>query len=339
MVNQIMLRQNLKLLVGLGLFCLTLTLILQSWVGDSVLYSKWRYNKHLVLHEAIVTNIPPEKGWHGMGANGVNVRILIPMFAETLHNVSGISLSSVYWSLDYVFLSTTLFLLFCLFLHFVQPAYALLGVLYFTIAAVCSYHFHYFHPWDRFTQMIWVGIALALLYRKDLLLFILAALLTLAKPDGLFLPLLYFALIVEKGKVKASLLKAGGLGLTIVGIVAGLNYMRPGGIDRPAMGSFLDVTSFFLKNWEQFIELFPAYPPLLILLFPLFLAYLGFRREARVVNTFAAYGILVLLPYIFLANVREVRAFLYVLIFLLPSALLAVEKSLNSLTSKTKASR
>ena len=100
---------TLRRSLWIGLLAVLFAVVLQAWVGDQTVYPKWRFNRHLELHRAIIANQPPEgMTWDERGANGINVRVLVPFAVEGLHRVSGIGLSTIYRAVDTVFLALAL---------------------------------------------------------------------------------------------------------------------------------------------------------------------------------------------------------------------------------------
>ena len=56
-----------------------------------------------------------------------------------------------------------------------------------------TYHFFYFHPWDRVSVLVWLGALWCIRERKPLTLALVLAFGMLVKFDLLFVPLLYAA--------------------------------------------------------------------------------------------------------------------------------------------------
>ena len=150
----------------LTLLCLNITIILQIYVGRQTIYGDEQLEKRKILHEVILKNSLPEgKLWKDYSGS-LRVRILVVKLAESIRLITGLQLKNVYITIDTVFLFSCLIGLYLFLNQWLDPNYCLIGILYFGICLVTSYHFHYFHPWDRMSLFSWIVLAFLIKNKK-----------------------------------------------------------------------------------------------------------------------------------------------------------------------------
>jgi hypothetical protein len=77
----------------------SITIGLQSGVGNVTIYAKELEQKREDLHHAILANeAPGGKSWAAAGAATTNLRVGVVYLAEGIRKTSGLSLSKVYFS-------------------------------------------------------------------------------------------------------------------------------------------------------------------------------------------------------------------------------------------------
>ncbi|MCB0338973.1 MAG: hypothetical protein KDD53_05185 [Bdellovibrionales bacterium] len=297
-------------------------LILQNWVGNFTLYKKWDSGKHLVLHQAIVNNTPASgKTWNSMGANGVNGRILVTHLAETLHTWTSQSLSSIYWWIDTLAFTIGLVLLYVFIRFWFDPLLSCFGLVIFSFSGILTYHFHYFHPWDRLALIFWVLALLCIQRHKTIVLAVVLGIGMLNKPDLLFIPLLYCGCNITRETRYSTLAKTCMLFGVTVEVSDGLLYFLPNGLDRPKLGFFTDTLNFMNSNFSSMADMKFAHPALLAFTIPFFLSTLDLSKKPRMLNASLGFALFSMLVHFSFSNFREIRATYYILLLLLPSAL------------------
>ena len=84
--------RNLALLIWL---LATITIGLQSWVGDQTIYSRSLEQKREELHFGILTNEAPGGGsWGAVGALSIQKRVGVVYLAEGLRKLTGLTVGS-----------------------------------------------------------------------------------------------------------------------------------------------------------------------------------------------------------------------------------------------------
>jgi hypothetical protein len=313
------------------LLAAVVTLELQQWIGRLTIYHADMAKKRLLLHDAIILNEPLPGGWHANGANGINIRILTPSLAELTHRLTGIPLLLVYRLIDTVSLFFILILFFWFLHRWSPPEYCLIGVLYFSLAVVLTYFFHYFQPWDRLALLSWI-LLLFLLRDGRLLLFTLGMVIGITiKWDLVLIPALYWLNEVTRASWRRPTAVTIGLFAISFG-TAGLLRMVlfPGGFDKyDEPGIFAQVSHQILVNWNVMLENIVAYPPLLVFTLPAFLGILGLKQAPRFVIACFVFGVVLVVPFFLLSNFIEVRAHMASLVLITPAALIGLRNLLR----------
>lgn len=310
-----------KRTLALLALCVLVTSLLQNWVGELTLY-RGTDEARLRLHRAILTNqLPAGHTWYSIGGNGTNIRVLAVYLAEALHRLSGAPVLGVYRALDSFALCLVLLGLALYLGRWFEGAWCLVGLLYFSLAAVLSYHFYYFHPWDRLSQLMWLLLLALLREGRTVLLGLALAVATTIKGDVLLFPALYWLCAATR----QNLWRAAGVTALLFGVSFGvdaaLRLALPGGFDQGGFGSAAGSLLQLEKNWRHFWNLKRSYPPLLAFALPCAFAWLQLRRKPRFLVATALFALGMFAVHAGLSNFQEVRALLYLLILLLPSAL------------------
>lgn len=304
--------------------CGVIVLINQRYVGSSTIYSPEFAARRDSAHERILNNrLPPGKTWSDYGGKGTQARALTVWVAEGIHRQFGIGLLRVYFWMDTVALFAALVALFSLLRWWVAPPLALVGLLYVGVILPLTYALHYFHPWDRVSFLLWIGL-IELLRRERLALF--AALLVLAmfvKYDVILLPGLYF-LVHFRTKPRAAFVVTAALFALTMGTYFLLLQMFGSGLGERSIGTQI------ATNLNDVRDLRIWYPPLLGFALPLVLAIVGFRHADQFARASAVFAVLFCIPLFLFSNFVEIRAEMPVLLLLLPAALQGLQRVLNS---------
>ena len=181
----------------LVLVAATLTVLLQSWVGDNTIYSPDSAGTRVEFHNAILKNEPPRGGsWRNAGLYGLNGRVFTVYLAEVVHRSTALSIGKTYFFIDSVALfSIFVLLFFCR--RWVSEPYCVIGMLFFGCVAVLTYHLHVFQPWDRLSLLSWM-VLIMLIWENHLLLFVLLLPVAMTiKWDVFVLPALYWLTYVS----------------------------------------------------------------------------------------------------------------------------------------------
>jgi len=306
----------------LCLFAGVLTTTLQSWVGDVTIYRGNYEGRPLEMHQGILTNKPPAGGsWSAVGANGVNIRVFTVYLAEFLHRLSAQSVYRCYRLIDSLSLFFVFIGLFLYLRYWVNELYCVIGTLYVSVVLILTYHFGFFHPWDRLGLLVWIWL-LALLRAKRLPAF--AALLAVAmtlKPDVMLLPGLYGLYTVDRQRWAREVSITLALFALTFGIHLALQWWLPGGFDVASPSIVARIAHVLKRNLDALWALKLAYPPLLAFLLPCIFATVGLLSRERFVICSVAFAVAMSIPYILLMNFQEVCAEMPLLLLLLPAAL------------------
>jgi hypothetical protein len=304
---------------------MVIALIMQRYVGGNTLYSPELSVRRDSAHSHLLNNrLPPGKTWSDYGGKGTQARALTVWVVEGIHRQTGMGVQRVYFWLDTVALFAGLLALFSLLRSWVPPPLALVGLLYVGVVLPLTYALHYFHPWDRISFLLWIGL-IGLLRRERLILF--AALLLLAmfvKYDVILLPGLYFLIHFQRRPVAATLTTAALFILT-VGAYFLLVQQFGSGLGGERMTGTQIATN--LNDMRGFLI---WYPPLLGFALPLGLAAVGFRHADQFARASAVFAVLFCIPLFLLSNFVEIRAEMPVLVLLLPAALQGLRRVLEA---------
>jgi hypothetical protein len=293
-----------------------ITLVNQVWVGKVSIYKDEWDEKRERAHLMLLNNEPPPgQTWSSIGANGCNVRVATVWVAEIVHRATGQSLHRVYLGLDSAALLVALLLIFAYLAMGDSVPLALGGLLFVGAILPLTYHYHLFHPWDRPSLALWAAV-LALIRRQRLIwLAVVLPIAVVVKFDIVLVPLLYFAVVATKDRLKPSV----GATLSLLALSFGayllLQVLIPGGMEKR------DVMSQIAKNVTVFWELGPLYPPLVAFVLPVSLGMIGLRLSDRFEKAAFAFAFLQASILLLQTNFVEVRAEMPVLILLLPAAL------------------
>jgi hypothetical protein len=319
------------LLVTLAFFA---AVTMQRWVGGETIYAKELEARRLQLHVAILNNRPPSaQTWESLGAQYDNVRIGSVWLAEGVHRAIGMSIAKTYFVIDTLFMWITLMLLFVLLEEWVDCVYSLLGLLYFISVLPLTYIFYYFHPWDRPSQALWVLLLLCVKKQWKGRFAAVLALSMFVKYDTVLAPLLYWLGSVRRDRVKQATIFAAVMFAMSFGILYFLVARFPEG------ASVLRDIDFAItkisRNLKYMIQSHVMYPPVLAHLLPAVLVPFGWTRADQAARAAALFGGICLVPIWFIeSNFEEVRAEVPLIILLLPTALLGLQRLVEARRKK-----
>lgn len=304
----------------------SLTMILQKWVGDVTIYQVQLEEPRQLIHEAILNNqLPPGyTSWSNLGANGLNIRIATVYLAEKLHLITNIDILKVYKLIDTGALFISILLLITYLRKTSSPIYIVVGLLYFAAILPLTYFFGFFHPWDRLSLVCWITLIILLQSERLVAFTVLLAISITVKYDTILLPGLYFLANVTRYNglhvaVRSALMFAVSFSVWI-----GLRIILPGGFEDK------NIVYQLMTNFNNLRSNMFYYPPLLGFIAPIILALIGFRYSDRFSRASVAFGILLFIPYITLANFIEIRAQIPILVLLLPSSLIGLKTLLDT---------
>lgn len=303
-----------------------LTLTLQMWVGLHTYYDTDQTRVQL-LHDAIVAAEPPAgKRWEDYGANGTALRRLAVLTADTVHDATGLKLKWVYFAQDSACLFLFFPLLFALLCRVAHPSVALIGVLYTSTVLVTTYHFGWFHPWDRPSQLVWVLALHAVLASRPLAFGVALVVGVLIKYDMVLLPLAWPVVRSERVGWRRALIEAAAFFAVGLSIYVGLRLALPGAIEKPH-GSAGARSLFFLRELGgSLLRQGPTLPPLLMIGMPMALALVGFRRLGQGLRGFVVVALLMWSIYALRSHFHESRAQVPVLLLCIPAAATALQR-------------
>jgi len=313
------------------LVCLmgSLTLGLQSWIGDRTIYAKGLEQQREELHFAILANRAPDgKSWSAVGGQSIQKRVGVVYIAQALHGLVGLSIGKTYKLLDTVFLFTSLLLLFFLLRRWVPDVYSLVGVLYFAAVLPLTYFFQLFHPWDRLQLATWIGLLFLVVDRKLVYLSIGLVLSMVVKFDVIMLPFLYFMAHVTRERWRRVAIETMGLSVLGFGTYFALGELFPAPLDQ---SHFTPVAALGMlaANWTALRTFNIAYPPLLVHALPSLLALCCLSSKDRFVWSSVIFAFCLSVVFILFTHYEEVRAHMIVLVLVLPSALLTLQRLLG----------
>lgn len=136
------------------------------------------------------------------------------------------------------------------------------------------------------------------------------------KWDTVVLPGLYLLANLKLSNWISIVLKSTAMFIVGFAVLIGMRILLPGGFDdsRPTVTQLL-------INLSDFRATPISYPPLLVFLVPIILAFLGLRWSDRFSRMSVGFGLLLFLPLLVASNFVEVRAHTPILVLLLPSTL------------------
>lgn len=313
----------------------SITIGMQTWIGDQTIYAKQLEKQREELHFGILENkAPGGKGWTALGATSIQKRIGIVYIAEFIRTHTGLTVAKIYKLLDTVFLFVGLLALYFYLKKWLPDHYCLLGVLYFCAVLPLTYFFALFHPWDRLQMVLWIGLLYLVAERNYLVLIFFLFLSVLVKFDTILLPFLYFLVHVDKkGWLKTGLETLALLLITLSTYIA-LGQLFPSPVDGGYYNLQGALTTFW-SNAAKLVDMNLRYPPLLVHALPAFLALFFLPSKQRFVVASVAFAFGLSAVYMVFSNYEEVRAHMVVLVLVMPSALLTLKRFVDSAASKS----
>lgn len=304
--------------------CAVITIIETVYVGDATVYSAELADRRATLHDRILDNEPPAIGWKADGTNGINTRVLTVFLVQGVADVTGLDPLRLYKALDAASMFFMLLLLYFFLRTWVEPVYAVLGVMYWGVVLPLTYAFHAFHPWDRISSLVWLLSAWAIVADRRLAFAALLAVGTTIKYDIIVLSGLYFLTWATRANFIAVTARFALFLAIGVAVYTGLLVMRPGGVGEG------DMWALMARNVRVFFESPFTHAPLLGfgLLVPL--CILGVPHASRFPLAAAAFGASLFIPFFALSNFEEFRAHTGVLLLVLPLALIGARAVLGS---------
>jgi hypothetical protein len=308
----------------------TITVALQSYVGDASVYSTSFEQKREELHRAILVNQPPGGGsWAAVGGSTLNIRVGTVYLAEGIHRATGVPVNKVYRTIDTIFLFAALLGFFLFLKLWLSNAYSVIGLLYFCSMLPLSYFLHFFQPWDRVQLAIWILLLYLVRERRPVLLGVCLAASVVVKFDSILIPGLYFVVHASRDRWRRALLESAALLALAVTIYGGLRWNFPAPLEPPRFT--VDVAWRQLQlNIHSLISMNIRYPPLLMHVLPVFLALLGIRTRERFLWASVLFAGVLSGMWLLFSNYHEVRAQLVVLVLVMPAALLSLREFLAS---------
>lgn len=303
----------------------SITIGLQSWVGDNTIYSTEFDERREELHDAILANRAPRGGtWGAVGAAALNLRVGVVYLAEGVRTATGLTLHKTYKLIDTVFLFAALVGLFFYLKQWVPEVYCIIGLLYFCSMLPLSYFMHLFQPWDRAQLAMWIALLYLVRVRKPVLLGAVLAVSMIVKFDTILVPGFYFLVHVSRDHWRRVLLESLALFALTFGVYLGLVWLFPAPLD-PARFSLESAANQIARNMVSLRLLHVAYPPLLLYAIPVLLAVIGIWRRDRFLwaSMFFAVGLSAI--FFMFTEYKEVRSQLVVLVLVLPAALLSLQ--------------
>ena len=316
---------TIALILLFSLSCI-ITLVQTQYVGDLLIYSDEHVENREMLHRFILANELPEgESWRDLGANGTKIRVGVVYLAEFVSKLLGISVAATYKYIDVISMVLSITLLFLILAKFVRVEEAIIGVLFIAAILPMTYHFHYFHPWDRISLALWLVMFLAIFANRPLLLAAVMILAIVVKYDAVVIPLMYFLVHVRRDNYEKVFLVSFILSVLSFGEYFLLRELFEGGSSGD--GSILLQIK---TNLYHLLEHDIYHPAVLGLTLPAVLAIYGFRSSERSIQGATLFGLILLLPHMTLVNFREIRAEMPALVALLPGALIGLRLALSA---------
>lgn len=302
--------------------CAVLTLAMQGWTGSHTIYQKGLSNQRLSVHQAIIDNQPPAgETWESMGARSLNTRILVPRLVDTLHRTSGLPVLNIYEYLDSVCLFLFLLLLYGYIGCWHNRQLSLICLLFVGTMLPLTYEFALFHPWDRISITLWLGLLYCLREHRLLPFAILLTTACLVKYDAIVLIGFYWLLQVKRKHWLKPTVIAFVLSLLVFTALWALAATQPHSASINTGFLFADVMAQIRKNIAAALVFHLYYPPLLVFAIPLALCLFGLKGADRFTRMSVLFALVMLGIFFVKSNFIEVRAQMMVLVLLLPAAL------------------
>lgn len=323
---------NSRKALGLALLMwllMTITVGMQSWIGDQTIYSKNLEQKREKLHFGILANrAPGGASWGAVGALSIQKRIGVVYLAEGIRKLTGLAVGKIYKLLDSIFLFFSLLCLYFYLRKWVSDLYCLLGIMYFSATLPLSYFFQLFHPWDRLQLGIWIGLLYLVADRRFLPLALGLVVSILVKFDTILLPFFYFLVHFTKDQWQRASFESFVLLVLAFGTYIVLGQLFPAPLDSSHF-TWNGALAMLRSNSQMLIGMNLRYPPLLVHALPLVLALFFLRSKDRFVISSVAFALGLSAAYVLFTHYEEVRAHMVVLVLLLPSALISLRNFLE----------
>lgn len=318
-------------LVLLMWLLVTITVGLQSWTGKQTIYAMQFEAVREEAHFGILANeAPGGAGWKAVGGLTIQKRIGVIYLAEAIRQNTTLSVGDIYKLLDSVFLFVSLLILFFFLRRWVPDIYCLLGVLYFSAMLPLTYLFHLFHPWDRLQLAIWIGLLCLVADRRFTLLATGLFVSVLVKFDTIMLPFFYFAVHFKTNQWKRTFIESAALLALALSTYLSLGELFPAPLDIDVGFDSTSALSQLQKNAQTLMEMNVRFPPLLVHALPALHSFTFLKQKDRFVWTAVAFGLGMSTIFILFSNYEEIRAHMIVPALVLPSALLTLNKLLDS---------
>lgn len=308
----------------------TITLGLQSWIGDQTIYSKSLEQKREAFHFGILENkAPGGSSWGAVGGLSIQKRVGVVYLAEGIRKLTHLSVGKIYKLLDSVFLFVSLVALYFYLRRWVPGIYGLLGVLYFCAVLPLTYFFQLFHPWDRLQLAIWIGLLYLVAQRKfNVLAWGLVASM-LVKFDTVLLPFFYLMVHFTREQWRQTIGEFVVLLVLAFGTYIALGQLFPAPLDGSHF-TWDSATAMVLGNAQTAASMNLHYPPLLVHALPVFLSVQWIRSKDRFAWASLAFALGLSMIYMLFTHYEEVRTHMVVLVLVLPSALMTLQHFLEN---------
>jgi hypothetical protein len=330
---------HLPLLIWFACSAGTATLVLERWLAPPLIYQTEREPQRAQLREAILQNELPAgvERWRDLGAQGSEIRIGTIYLMEAVQRSTGLSATAAQRLIAVVSLFLSLLLLPIFLLRWFDPAAATVGQLWFILLQPLAYQFHYFHPWDRPSLLMWMVGLFLVRDRRPVLTAMWILLAIPVKYDIAALPGLYLLAFTRKSNVLRPAVEA--LFLFMVAFAGYWLLVRTFGYSeqRPLM-ELAETNLRHLSQWT-------LYHPIILANGVLFLGgVLGWRHRGedrgpdRFMLASFIFGLGLLAVFFVQTNFHEYRAQTMVTVLLLPLALWSLNDYCLGFTAPARSS-
>jgi hypothetical protein len=322
--NVLIKRALLVLLMGV------VSIVAVNFVGDTTIYSLKLANIREELHESIIHNHPPAGGWTERGAYALNIRIAIPFLVQFLHDETGIRLLQLYKGVDLV----CIWLSFIIFFTYLREQFtaweSALACFYFAAILPLTFAFHFYHPYDRASLLVWLLGIWCARARRFWEFSAVAIVAVLIKYDAIVLPGLYFLGNTTARTWRKYLFQSSAIGIILFAIFAGL-LLRLVGVHVK-----VDFLAQILRNFRMMIGTAIFYPPTLAFGVPILLAILGYKSSDQFMRASVWFAGMIAVILIVATNFEEVRAEQMLIPLLAPAALCGLRRILGEPTASQR---
>ncbi len=284
-------------------------------IGDLTVYSSENDGRRKQMHEAILHNAPPEgKHWNDLGANNLNIRVAVVLFADMLSKQLGKPADSIYRIIDLICTFVALVLIYYLLKSSFSSTFALTGVLLFCTLLPLTMLDHHFHPWDRPMLILWPAMIWAAAKNRLLAFGCFYVLAIVIKLDSILAAgMVWFAAVRWDNWIRPTFTTAaiGAVGALTLGV---LLFLLPGGQEP------IDLVTQLQRNFDVAKSHGITYPPLLAHGLLLVLSLFGWQSASELMKRFWLFGLCMLVPHLLLTNFVEVRAQIGTILCMLPLA-------------------